>query len=451
MSTLFTTTPTEAILHAEAFLNQLGMTRIELGLNRVKEILHTLDNPQNQIPVVLVAGTNGKGSVCAVLTSVLTTAGYTVGTYISPHLVCVRERILLNNQWIAEADFTHAINNLKHHLENINWPNDNWPTYFEFLTIMAYQYFAQQPVDVAVMEVGLGGRLDATNVVTKPLLSIITSIGLDHTDRLGNTLSAIAAEKAGIIHAGQRAVVSGTLPDEALAVVNAHAGRQQATLTITDPQRLIGQAALTTDLTQQLTDTHTNQVYETGLIGPYQVYNIATALSAIEVLRTSGIYVTQNQWELGLRQARWPGRFEYKASQQLLFDGCHNPDGFQQLRQGVQMYFTHHPLVWLVALRNNRPIDSLAREIACLPNTISVIATVTPGYEALYHNPETLASALKTFKPELDVMATTNFDAAWTHFIITRLNITGTEAPLGVVCGSLYLVGHVQALFSPTP
>ncbi len=178
----------------ETYLDSFDKFGIHLGLERIQQLLDALGNPHQQIPVIHVAGTNGKGSVCAFLLSILQAAGYCIGRYTSPHLIDWRERITINGEWIRDQDLLEALQQVAAAI-NPEFP----PTQFEVITAAMWWYFAAQKVDIAILETGLGGRLDATNVCDRPLVSVITSIGLDHCQQLGNTLGAIASEKVGII------------------------------------------------------------------------------------------------------------------------------------------------------------------------------------------------------------------------------------------------------------
>jgi dihydrofolate synthase/folylpolyglutamate synthase len=181
------------------FLERLDISTSKLGLERMRQVLATLKDPQDAIPMIHVAGTNGKGSVTAMLSAILKAAGHRVGRFTSPHLFDVRERIVFNEIPISVEDFETHVQSLKAHLESLDWLPEQWPTYFEFLNILAYRYFLDQKATVTVFETGLGGRLDSTNVVSQPCLTVITSISMDHMQYLGDTLAQIAAEKAGIL------------------------------------------------------------------------------------------------------------------------------------------------------------------------------------------------------------------------------------------------------------
>ncbi|MEL7476412.1 MAG: Mur ligase family protein, partial [Cyanobacteria bacterium J06555_12] len=220
------------------YLHSLGRFGVQLGLDRMLALLQVLDRPQQSIPVIHVAGTNGKGSVCATLSTVLSKAGYTVGRYTSPHLVSWRERLCINGEPISAADWQQVLWHVKEAL--VDYPGTcEPPTQFEIVTAAAWLYFQQQAVDVAVLEVGLGGRLDATNADISPCVSVITPIGRDHWQRLGETLTEIAGEKAGIIKP-QVPVVCAPQAPEALSVITQTAKEREAPLVVVSPAQWTG-------------------------------------------------------------------------------------------------------------------------------------------------------------------------------------------------------------------
>ena len=294
---------------------------VDLGLDRMVALLDGLGNPHRQVPILHVAGTNGKGSVCAYLSAVLTAAGYQVGRYTSPHLVQWTERICLNEQSIG----TEA---LRSHLQRVHQIAQSLtpiPTQFEVFTAAAFSYFAAEAVDVAVLEVGLGGRLDATNVCPAPLVSVIVSIGRDHWQRLGPTLADIAGEKAGILKAGRPAVI-GPLPPEADAVVRTKA----ATL---DCPTIWVVPATPVDNDLEYDTVRYPQV----LLGAHQRVNSAVAISALQSLQTQGWSIPLAAIQQGMAQVRWPGRLQWTTwqSQALLLDGAHNIASARVLRTFV--------------------------------------------------------------------------------------------------------------------
>jgi len=324
------------------FLDNLQFFTIKLGLDSMNLFLERLGSPQKKIRYVHVAGSNGKGSVSATLQSVLSCAGYRVGFYSSPHLSSVRERFRINHSFIDEASFARLSRKI------IDVLQDDQITYFEFTTTLAFLWFAEQNVDLAVMEVGMGGRLDATNVIT-PLVSVITNISLDHQEYLGDTIDSIAREKAGIIKP-EIPVVCGNLVVEAKAVVEEicecnhvplYRFRQEFSCTPDGPitLRYDGISTSISGITLKL-------------FGHFQYENTAIALAALEVLGQKGFAVSDETIRHGVGQVSWPGRLEFMEIQddigqprQFLLDGAHNTAGILALIDTLQHQFSFKKLI----------------------------------------------------------------------------------------------------------
>ncbi|MDD5687184.1 MAG: bifunctional folylpolyglutamate synthase/dihydrofolate synthase [Elusimicrobia bacterium] len=296
--------------NAVKFVNNLDEFRYEFGLQRIKGFLDFIGNPQDKIKIIHVAGTNGKGSVCAYISTILQKAGYKVGLYTSPHLLDIRERIQVNRNKIIEDDFA------KFTSEYSIIDNRYSLTYFEFLTAMAFWYFVKMKVDFAVVEVGLGGRLDATNVLKTPLISIITNISLEHTQYLGNTLGNIAGEKAGIIK--EKGIVITSASGEALRVIRKIAKTKHA----------------------NILKVQKNRNYKISLFGKHQEQNANLAITACRFLNIPERYIVD-----GLKKTVWPGRFEIRQVKikqkeiKVILDGAHNPSGISMLHNSIREYF----------------------------------------------------------------------------------------------------------------
>jgi dihydrofolate synthase / folylpolyglutamate synthase len=397
---------------------------INLGLSRIVKLLANLGNPHHQVPVVHVAGTNGKGSVCAYLSSILTEAGYRTGRYISPHLVDWTERICLNEQPISSEELYQLLQKV----QAANAPDDESPTQFEVITAAAWLYFAQQQVDVAVVEVGLGGRLDATNVCEKPLVTIITSISREHWQQLGPTVADIAREKAGILKSGCPAVV-GPLPKDALEVVRSRIQELQCSIFTPQRARQIspGWAEYQTIEKSKLIQ------YPLPLQGQIQLTNSALALAALEILQKQGWQISQTAIINGMAKTKWPGRIQWFTwkKHQLLLDGAHNPAGAKVLRDYVDTLDTS-TVSWVMGMMANKDhadiFQALLRQgdrlfLVPVPDTSSAI-------------PEELAKLADDICPELSFCQSyPNLSSA------LESAFTSTEN-LVVLCGSLYLIGH---------
>jgi dihydrofolate synthase/folylpolyglutamate synthase len=444
----------------DSILQHFEWSGIKLGLDSSLKLLAALGNPQHQVPIVHVAGSNGKGSVCAYLASVLATAGYRVGRYTSPHLVSWCERIWLNHRAIAAADLEQILLQVTDTIT----AHSLTPSQFEVITAAAWLYFAQQQVDIAVMEVGLGGRLDATNVCDRPLVSVITSISREHWQILGDTLSAIAGEKAGILKPGCPAVI-GQLPPEAAAVINRRIADLGCPAVYPTPARDIGEGwAAYQGIHEVHVDWKTSGVvlhgasqpetvikYRLPLPGAIQLHNSAVAIAALLVLRQLGWQVPDDAIATGIAQTRWPGRLQWYNWQgrQVLIDGAHNPEGaialgqfVDQLRQlptsslgsEVQPLRSVHWVIGMMAKKDHAEIfQALLR-----PGDRLYLVPVPDAKSA---NPEALAGLATELCPTLQDCQT----FADASLALSTATLTAATPDVIVLCGSLYLIGAVFA------
>jgi dihydrofolate synthase/folylpolyglutamate synthase len=335
-------------------------------LRRVERLLAALGNPHRKFQSVHIAGTKGKGSTSAMLASVLKTAGYRTGLYISPHLHSFRERIQVNNEYIPEADFAALTEQIRPIAEQ-----DKELTTFEVATALAFAYFAQAGIDIAVVEVGLGGRLDATNVIL-PLVSVICTIGHDHMHILGKTLRKIAAEKAGIIKEGTP-VVSAPQEPAAMAVIERVAQEKHAPLYAVgrDWQWRNTEYSLEG---QEFTAAHRGQNHLPNngpykglyipLLGKHQLRNAAVVLQTVETLRSLGLQVSDAALRQGLRDVVWPARFEVMGrSPYFVVDGAHNVDSARCLAETLQQYFPHQRPWFILAILSDKDIPAILHQL----------------------------------------------------------------------------------------
>jgi dihydrofolate synthase/folylpolyglutamate synthase len=323
-------------------LSYLGQTRrfgMKLGLDTMRELAKSLGNPQDNLRFIHLAGTNGKGSTAAFFESCLRASGLRVGLYTSPHLVSVRERIQINRQPISEADLAEGMTVVS---EIVGGRGNEEVTFFELMTALALWYFGREKVEWVVWETGLGGRLDATNIVT-PVVCIITNIGLDHQQYLGESLRDIAAEKAGIIKPGVR-VVTTEGPGEALDVIKARCAELGSALSTIRLHRYVADLGLRDG--KQFMDFDGIE-FELGLVGPHQVLNAACAIDmmwtmrSVEYARTrdKNYLIDDDAVERGLKETVWPGRFEILSENPLVvLDGAHNPAGTRMLVETWRAY-----------------------------------------------------------------------------------------------------------------
>ncbi|WP_299414987.1 folylpolyglutamate synthase/dihydrofolate synthase family protein [Acaryochloris sp. IP29b_bin.148] len=416
---------------------------IHLGLERIHRLLDLLGDPHLKVPIVHVAGTNGKGSVCAYLSSVLTAAGYRVGRYTSPHLVDWTERICINEQPIAATTLTQLLLDL----EAVLAPTQLVPTQFEVLTALAWQYFAQQEVDVAVIEVGLGGRLDATNVCDRPLVSVITSLSLEHWQRLGPTLADIAGEKAGVckLHCP---VVVGPLPPEAAAVVKAKIASLDCPAYWPQPARRIERPAVNIPESSSLPWAEVAGVaFPLSLSGDIQLTNSALAISVLQQLRSQGWAISDDAIIQGMAHTRWPGRLQWVQWHQhpLLIDGAHNPAAALELRRYVDSLQVPavHWVMGMLATKDHRDIlNTLLRPGDAL--------SLSPVPDHSSADVQELAQLATDICPHL------TYCQYYPHLDLALQSTLGTHkspasaSPLAVLCGSLYLVGHYLKTYPPT-
>lgn len=391
---------------------------VNLGLTRIQKLLEKLGNPETEVPLIHVAGSNGKGSVCAYLSSVLTVAGYRVGRYTSPHLIDWTERICVNEQPIAQADFLALLETIKEAIGENN-SEEETPTLFEVVTAVAWLYFAQQKVDVAVMEVGLGGRLDATNVKDEVLASVIMPVSMEHWQNLGDTLSKIATEKAGILKSHCPAFIAPQDP-EATTVIQKRADTLNCSATWVNPATMTAdQGAMYNGLT-----------YPLPLPGPVQLTNSAVAVATLQYLQQGGWQISDHQIRDGMQNTRWLGRLQWVKWQGdwLLLDGAHNPAAAQALREYVDTL--PQPVTWIMGILSTKEQDKILNNL------------VRPG-DTLYTVP--VPNHSTTPATELCQMQQQVEDCFPCDSLETALETVFSlqpQPPTTILCGSLYLVGY---------
>lgn len=397
---------------------------VNLGLSRIIKLLANLGNPHLQVPVIHVAGTNGKGSVCAYLHSILTEAGYQTGCYISPHLVDWTERICINKQPITSEKFSQLILQVQDAIQ----ADDEYPTQFEVITAAAWLYFAQAQVDVAVIEVGLGGRLDATNVCSDPLVTIITSISREHWQQLGPTVADIAREKAGIIKPGCPVVV-GTLPPDAQKVVRSRAEELQSPYIAPRSAHEIspGWAEYETQVNSSVIK------YPLPLQGQIQLNNSALALAGVEILQNQGWKISPEAIVNGMSKTQWPGRMQWVSwkNRKLLIDGAHNPAAAQALRDYVDSLNTPR-LTWVMGMLSTKEHRDIFQ--ALLRSQDRLYLVPVPDHSSA--DPRELAQIAVEICPELSRCETY---PDLTSALEAAINEKNNQV---VLCGSLYLIGH---------
>jgi dihydrofolate synthase/folylpolyglutamate synthase len=420
-------------LDIDSVIQPLQRFGVHLGLDRIVNLLANLGNPHHQVSVIHVAGTNGKGSVCAYLSSVLTEAGYRTGRYTSPHLVDWTERICLNEQPISSEELSQLFQKVQTAIR----PGEESPTQFEVITAAAWLYFAQQQVDVAVVEVGLGGRLDATNVCLEPLVTIITSISREHWQQLGPTVADIAREKAGILKPGCPVVVGG-LPPDADKVVRSRALELECPIFTPQPARQIstGWAEYEALQNSQLIK------YPLPLAGQVQLANSALALAALEILQQRGWQISEESIIKGMAKTKWPGRMQWTTwnNHKLLLDGAHNTAAAQVLRQYVDSLNTVNPkpVNWVMGMFSDKDHADIFAALLRPGDRLFLVPIPVeswPGRTSA--DLDSLTNLAYSLCPELS-------DRQIHPDLFTALEAatsTATTDNLIVLCGSLYLVG----------
>ncbi len=423
--------------YAEAltYLESLGTFGIQLGLKRIEALLKAMGNPEREFRSIHVTGTNGKGSTTALLASVLHAAGIRSGMYISPHLVDYPERMQLGGQEISQADFAAAISHTKAAAEAIQADGIESPTEFEVLTAAAFYWFARQRAEMVVVEVGLGGLLDSTNVIV-PEISLITNVTLEHTDRCGNTSAEIATHKAGIIKPGVPVVTGAT--GEALAVIEAVAAEKHSACRVLNRDFCVSDSRSNeAELSFALTiGTAKPQTYHTKLLGRHQADNAALAICACQWLAEQEPRLTPEAIQAGVAKATWPGRFEvFNASPLVILDGAHNPDGIRTLRQTLDDVYPTRPIVFLFGVLADKDHAAMAR---ILFRPIDRVVVVRP-------NSQRAADAADIARE----IAAGKVEAIAAASIAAGLSQARSWAgPTGIVCvaGSLYMIGEVRQL-----
>jgi dihydrofolate synthase/folylpolyglutamate synthase len=392
-------------------LEKLSKFGIHLGLERIEALLEKLGNPQQKFKSIHVAGTNGKGTVCAVISSILKEAGYKVGMYTSPHLMDYRERFKINGIDISEKKFAGFFDRIKSFSKGEE-------TEFEILTALAFEYFAHEKVDFAVVEVGLGGRLDATNTLY-PLVTVITNVDYDHTDRLGKTLSKIAFEKAGIIKENVPLVIA-ERKQEPLGIIKQIAQNKNV---------LIFGHKKTGNLSFNGFKLPSNQ-----LLGEHFTVNFLLALRVIDILRSKEFNIGKQAVKNGLKKVSWPGRGQIISNNPLiLLDGAHNPAGIRALCKSIKKYFPSKKTIFILGMLKRKNLVEILKE---LKSTASLIIAVQLNTSEKAFSPQEIC--LQANKLNIPCEAQPNVLTALDYAKIRK-----EKNKLICVTGSLYLVGEI--------
>ena len=365
-----------------AYINTPHWQASRLGLERIRELLERLGRPQDRLKFVHVAGTNGKGSICAYLASILSAAGHRTGMFTSPYIERFEERIRVDGAMISPDELRDVTLAVREHAEAMAEETGDHPTEFELMTAVALEHFARCGCDIVVLEVGLGGRLDSTNVIDAPEACVIARIGLDHTALLGNTLAAIAGEKAGIVKEGS-AVVSWPQEPEAMAVIEHAAAEHGCELRVPDFAQLEEGAIRWEDGASPFRPFSHKEWADlrTGILGSYQPQNATVALEVVDVLRGRGWRIPDEAVRAGVAQTRWPGRFEIVEGGSspdgfaIVVDGGHNPQGARALADSLAEVFPGRKPVFVIGVLEDKDYPRMLEDVLPLG---SAFVCVTP-------------------------------------------------------------------------
>ncbi len=432
------------------YLYDLGKFGSKPGLERMQWLLDELGNPHHGLPVIHVGGTNGKGSTCCYISEVLVSAGYDVAQYSSPHLQTIRERILLNGEYVSKRDFAENISAVKEIVDRELNNGREHPTFFEILTAAMFLQCDRSGVDVLVGEVGLGGRFDATNVVEAPLVAVITNIGLEHTEVLGDNLADIAFEKGGIIKPGCRVVI-GDKKKESVEVLTDLSEQRGVPLvqvmkcntTHGFPDEAIGYDIEKVDSGGGILSFYGHKwelsEVEVGMLGEHQLQNAACALAAVEQLELAenNFNLSEKTIREGIRAASWPGRVEKVDDNPItILDGAHNPGGAEVLAETIEKILPHRKVHAVVGVLEDKDYPTMLR---CMRDVINgkVFATTAPTPRSL--SADDLHSAAEDVMPHSQIVSCEEAQDA-----VGKCLQAAKPGDVVVVWGSLYLVGEVR-------
>lgn len=436
-----------------AYINTPRWQQVELGLDRIEELLERLGRPQDRLRFVHVAGTNGKGSVCTYIATALQEAGYKTGLFTSPYIETFEERIRVNGGNIPLDDLTEVTLAVREQAEAM----EDHPTEFELMCAVAFEHFARVGCDIVVAEVGLGGRFDATNVISSPDVCVICRLGLDHTAILGDTLAKIAFEKAGIIKPGTR-VVSWPQEPEAAEVIERVCREKGAQLKVADFDQLSiepldlrglledagealgGEAYGAPDASSLREFAYRGQTYHTQLIGNYQPSNATLAIDALHELKSLGWKLSDDDIVRGIEKTVWPARFEICSTHPLfIVDGGHNPQGAQVMAETLAEVLPGCKPVFVIGILADKDYPGMLESI--VPLGSAFVCVTPPNSRALSAHDlgNTIDAIARAHGATADVRHTQGFDDA----VVLAREIAGRN---GIVCafGSLYSVASVK-------
>ena len=421
-----------------SYLESLNVFGSKLGLSRIERLVELLGHPERRYGTVHVTGTNGKGSVSAMTAAILTKSGLKTGLYTSPHLTAYTERFVIDGEQASEADFAAAISAAKEAAEAMLAEGLEQPTEFEVLTAAAFYYFAEKHVDYAVIEVGLGGLLDSTNVIM-PEVSVITNVALEHADRCGGTLEGVAHHKAGIIKRGVPVVTAAE--GMTLDVVRQKAEEEGADIfvlgedfCVAPPKKATDASKIEIEFSSELLGIRAAH-YALALGGAYQQKNAALAVMAANLLAAAHPSITQAAIAAALQEVKWPGRFERftLTGTTVVVDGAHNPAGAAALRESLDACFPDEARVFLLGILADKDCAAMLRTLLRAGDRV----VITRPFSERAGDPEDLARLAREITGEVEVVRAA--DEA-----LTRALAWATEERILCAAGSLYLIGELR-------
>lgn len=416
---------------AREYLDQVSKGGSVLGLNNMRELLKRLGNPQDSLKFVHISGTNGKGSVLAYLSTVFKEAGYRTGRYISPTLFSYREKIQVNEKFIGREDLSRLTEKVKAAAEEMQNCAAGDPTIFEIETALAFLYFVEQKCDIVILETGLGGALDATNVITTPVMEVIASISMDHMEFLGDTLGKIAYQKAGIIKP-DTSVVSAMQQPEAMEVICNVCRERDCTFQAVDPEQI---KDISYGYEGQSFSYKNWENIKISLMGSYQIKNAVLALEAINALRKLGYDLKDRAVYQGMKKAIWKGRFTLISKDPvILMDGAHNPAAAEELVRSLKLYYAGKKFYYIFGMFRDKDYAQVIRLTA--PMAEHIITVQTPG------NPRALPAAeLKEAVAEVNP----SVEAAESlHMAVNQVMERIDSDSVVVIFGSLSFLGEAE-------
>ncbi|HIT90349.1 MAG TPA: bifunctional folylpolyglutamate synthase/dihydrofolate synthase [Candidatus Merdenecus merdavium] len=408
-------------IHSEQFRGSC------LGLERITELMDSLGNPQRSLRFIHVAGTNGKGSVCAMLSEILIKAGYKTGLYTSPYIYNFNEQIRVNGVNISDQELIELVEIVKPYVDVMK----EKPTEFELVTAIAFLHYQKVGCEIVVLEVGLGGRLDSTNVISAPEVAIITNIGLEHTELLGNTLEEIAREKGGIIKPGTTAILGSDI-SSVQKTVQSICNDQGVMLRCIDRNQF---EQISGNLEGQLLNYKGWKEIKLGLLGSYQCENVMIVLEVVEVLRKKKMVISEKAVYSALETVKWPGRFEVLTHAPLcIVDGAHNPDGVKILMRDLRNHFPNRKITFIIGVMQDKDYEKMLCMAAPLAEKF---ITVTPPIERALPSAELNIELKKYFHGE--VIEADRLEQA-------LCQVLGESDNKSIICvfGTLYMIGAVQ-------